>query len=114
MSFPVTRQRRLRSNDVMRRLVRQNHLSVDDLVYPLFTCPGSNLKEPIASMAGCFHISPDIIAQEAAEVASLGIPAVLLFGLPEQKDPSGLQGYTDDSTVCQAIKAIKKAVPDLL
>lgn len=114
MSFPVTRQRRLRSNDVMRRFVRQNHLSVDDLTCPLFTCPGSNIKEPIPSMAGCFHISPDTIAQEAVEVATLGIPAVLLFGLPEQKDAAGTQGYVGDSTVCQAIKEIKKATPDLL
>lgn len=114
MSFPVTRQRRLRANDVIRRLVRQNRLSADDLVYPLFTCPGSNVKEPIPSMPGCFHISTDIIAQEAAEVASLGIPAVLLFGLPEQKDASGSQGYAENSAVCRAIKAIKKDVPDLL
>ena len=114
MSFPIIRQRRLRANAVIRRLVRQNHLCVDDLVYPLFTCPGSNVKEPIPSMSDCFHITPDIIAQEAAEIASLGIPAILLFGLPEQKDATGSQGHAEDSTVCQAIKEIKKSVPDLL
>lgn len=114
MGFPTTRQRRLRSSAEMRRLVSQTKVSVDDLVYPLFTCPGKGVKEPIASMAGCFHFSPDRIAEEAAEVASLGIPAVLLFGLPEKKDATGSEAYAEDSTVCQAIRQIKKAVPELL
>jgi porphobilinogen synthase len=114
MSFPVTRQRRLRANAALRRLVCQTKLSVDDFVYPLFTCPGTNIKTPIPSMAGCSHFSPDRIAEEAKEVASLGIPAVLLFGLPEQKDPQGSESCTDDSTVCQAIQQIKQAVPELL
>jgi porphobilinogen synthase len=87
---------------------------VDNFVYPLFTCPGINIKTPIPSMAGCFHFSPDRITEEAVEVASLGIPAVLIFGLPEQKDSLGSQAYIDDSTVCQAIRQIKKAVPELL
>ena len=114
MGFPTIRQRRLRANASMRRLVCQTKLSVDNFVYPLFACPGTNIKDPIASMADCFHFSADKIAEEAIEVASLGIPAVLLFGLPEQKDASGSQAYTDDSTVCRAIRQIKKAVPDLL
>ncbi|MDH4202065.1 MAG: porphobilinogen synthase [Phycisphaerae bacterium] len=114
MGFPVIRQRRLRASAELRRLVCQTKVSVDDLVYPLFTCPGKGVKEPIASMAGCFHFSPDRIAEEAAEVASLGIPAVLLFGLPEQKDESGSEAYAEDSTVCRAIRQIKKAVPELL
>ena len=114
MYFPKTRQRRLRANAAMRRLVCQTKLSVDDFVYPLFTCPGTDIKDPIASMAGCFHFSADRIAEEAMEVASLGIGAVLLFGLPEQKDSSGSQAYIEDSTVCQAIRQIKKAVPELL
>jgi porphobilinogen synthase len=98
----------------MRRLVRENHLCVDDLVYPLFACPGSNVKEPIESMTGCSHLSPDLIAEEAKEVALLGIPAVLIFGLPEKKDPNGSEAYVSDSTVCQAVRAIKKAVPELI
>ncbi len=114
MSFPTTRPRRLRANAQIRRLVCQTKLSVDNIVYPLFTCPGTNIKEPIPSMDGCFHFSADKIAEEAMEVASLGIPAVLLFGLPSQKDSSGSQGYTEDSTVCQAIRQIKEAVPELL
>jgi len=114
MGFPTTRQRRLRANAPMRRLVCQTKLSVDNFVYPLFVCPGTNIKEPIPSMADCFHFSADRIAQEAAEVASLNIPAVLLFGLPEQKDPTGSQGYSENSTVCQAVRQIKKAAPELL
>ena len=98
----------------MRRLVRQTSLSVNDLVYPLFTCPGKGVKEPIESMTGCFHISPDLIAEEAAEIASLGIPAVLLFGLPEKKDATGSEASADDGAVQQAIRNIKAAVPDLL
>ena len=114
MYFPITRQRRLRANAVMRRLVCQTKLSADNFVYPLFTCPGTNIKDPITSMDGCFHFSADTITEEAIEVASLGIPAILLFGLPEQKDPSGSQAYTENSTVCQAIRQIKKAAPELL
>lgn len=114
MAFPTTRPRRLRTTATMRRLVAENELSVNDLVYPLFTCPGTNVKEPIASMDGCFHISPDIIAEEAKEIASLGIPAVLIFGLPEGKDATGSQAADPEGAVQQAIKAIKKACPDLL
>ena len=114
MGFPTTRQRRLRVNASLRRLVCQTKLSVDNFIYPLFTCPGTNLKTPIPSMSGCFHFSADKIAEEAMEVASLGIGAILLFGLPEQKDPKGSQAYTEDSTVCRAIRQIKKAVPELL
>jgi porphobilinogen synthase len=98
----------------MRRLVAENELSVNDLVYPLFTCPGTNVKEPIASMDGCFHLSPDLIVKEALEVVSLGIPAVLIFGLPEGKDPTGSQSADPDGPVQQAIRGIKKAAPDLL
>ena len=114
MGFPVIRQRRLRSSAEMRRLVSQTKVSIDDFVYPLFACPGKGVKEPIASMAGCFHFSPDRIAEEATEVASLGIPAVLLFGLPKKKDAAALEAYSEDSTVCQAIRQIKEAVPELL
>jgi len=106
--------RRLRSSDSMRRLVRETSLSVDDLVYPLFVREGENLKEPIKSMTGCFHFSPDTIAAEAVEVAALGIPAVLLFGLPEKKDQTGSQAWAEDGVVQRSIKEIKKAAPDLL
>jgi porphobilinogen synthase len=98
----------------MRRLVRETVLSVDDLVYPLFVREGKGIKEPIKSMADCFHFSPDTIAAEAAEVASLGIPAVLLFGLPGKKDDVGSEAWAEDGVVQRAIKEIKKASPGLL
>jgi porphobilinogen synthase len=106
--------RRLRSSDSMRRLVRQTALSVDDLVYPLFVREGKGLKQPIKSMADCFHFSPDTIVAEAVEVASLGIPAVLLFGLPGKKDDIGSQAWAEDGVVQRSIREIKKAAPDLL
>jgi porphobilinogen synthase len=98
----------------MRRLVRQATISVDDLVYPLFVREGRGLKTPIKSMTDCFHFSPDTIASEAAEVAALGIPAVLLFGLPEKKDETGSQAWAEAGVVQRSIKEIKKAAPDLL
>lgn len=98
----------------MRRLVRQTHLNVDDLVYPLFVRDGRGLKEPIGSMDGCYHFSPDLAAAEAAEAAKLGIPAVLLFGLPRQKDARGSDAWAEDGAVQQAIRAIKDKAPDLL
>ena len=114
MGFPKIRMRRLRSSNAMRRLVRKNTLSVDDLVYPLFVREGSGIKEPIKSMDDCFHFSPDTIAAEAVEVASLGIPAVLLFGLPDKKDDIGSQAWAEDGVVQQAVREIKKAAPELL
>ena len=114
MLFPEIRMRRLRSSGTMRRLVRETVLSVDNLVYPLFVCPGENVKEPIPSMTDCFHFSPDTIATEAAEVESLGIPAVLLFGLPTEKDETGSQAWAENGAVQQAIKQIKKNSPELL
>jgi porphobilinogen synthase len=98
----------------MRRLVRQTTLSVDDLVYPLFVREGQGLKTPIKSMTDCFHFSPDTIASEAAEVAALGIPAVILFGLPEKKDEKGSQAWAETGVVQRSISQIKKAAPDLL
>lgn len=114
MVFPKTRMRRLRSSDAMRRLVRETALSVDDLVYPLFVREGKGLKEPIKSMTGCFHFSPDTVAAESAEVAELGIPAVLLFGLPGKKDDIGSQAWAEDGVVQRSIREIKKVVPNLL
>ena len=114
MGFPKIRMRRLRSSSAMRRLVRTTTLNVDDLVYPLFVRDGSGIKEPIKSMDDCFHFSPDTIAAEAVEVASLGIPAVLLFGLPDKKDDIGSQAWAEDGVVQKAIREIKKATPELL
>jgi porphobilinogen synthase len=95
-------------------MVAENVLSVNDLVYPLFTCPGNGVKDPINSMDGCYHLSPDLIVTEALEVAALGIPGVIIFGIPEGKDPTGSQSAYPDGPVQQSIRAIKKACPDLL
>jgi len=114
MSFAKIRMRRLRSSAPMRRLVRQTTLSVDDLVYPLFVREGKGLKAPIKTMADCFHFSPDTIAAEALEVASLRIPAVLLFGLPGKKDDIGSQAWAEDGVVQRSVREIKKATPELL
>ncbi len=114
MSYPVTRPRRLRKTAPMRRLVRETSLSVSNLVYPLFVCPGVDIKEPIDSMADCFHLSPDNAAREAKEVAKLGIGAILLFGTPRKKDAFGSEASSPDSAVAEATKRIKDAVPELL
>jgi porphobilinogen synthase len=114
MGFPKKRMRRLRSSPSMRRLVRQTSVSVDDLVYPLFVREGEGIKEPIKSMTGCYHFSPDTIADEAAEVASLGIPAVLLFGLPGRKNEIGSEAWAENGVVQRAIRQIKQATPELL
>ena len=114
MGFPDIRMRRLRTNSTMRRLVRETNLSVNDLVYPLFVKRGKGLKEPISSMTECFHFSPDTVAAEAAEVAGLGIPAVLLFGLAGKKDETGSEAWAEDGAVQKAVREIKKVVPQLL
>lgn len=114
MGFPEIRMRRLRRSATMRRMVRETTLRVDNLIYPLFVRAGQGLKKPIPSMRDCFHFSPDRIAEETAEVAELGIPAVLLFGLPAHKDEYGSESWAEDGVVQQAIREIKKRNPDLL
>lgn len=98
----------------MRRMVRETAVGVDDLIYPLFVRAGAKLKKPIASMTGCYHFSPDLIADEAEEIARLRIPAVLLFGLPEKKDEKGSEAWAETGVVQEAIRQIKKRVPELL
>jgi porphobilinogen synthase len=114
MAFPNNRMRRLRTSESMRRLVRETTVTVENLVYPLFVRKGNRLKEPIKSMADCFHFSPDTIVKEAEDVAKLGIPAVLLFGLPDKKDKTGSEAWAEDGAVQDAIRQIKKAVPELV
>lgn len=94
--------------------MRETDLSVGHLVYPLFVVPGSGIRQEILSMPGCFHLSVDQVVLEAEEVRKLGIPAVLLFGLPECKDETGTEAYASDGIVQQAVRAIKVHVPDLL
>ena len=114
MQFPEYRGRRLRKNENLRRLVRETKLSVDDLVYPLFAVPGKSVKKPIMSMPGQFQLSVDYIAKEAREAFELGIPAVLLFGIPSKKDEQGTGAFAKDGIVQQAVKRIKNEVPDIL
>jgi len=114
MGFPQTRMRRLRNSPVMRRLLAGTQLHVDSFVYPMFVCPGEGIQTPIASMEGCFHYSADRIADPAQEIHSLGISAILLFGLPEKKDAQGSQSWSEQSAVCRAIRQIKSKVPGLL
>ena len=114
MPFPIHRPRRLRSNDTLRRMVRETRLSVDDLIYPMFICPGEGVREPIGAMPGVNQLSVDQGVEECREVAGLGIPAVILFGIPESKDAAGTGAYADDGIVQQAIRAIKQNVPDLM
>jgi len=114
MSFPENRPRRLRRTENLRRMVRETTLLVDNLVFPLFVCPGKGVRREIASLPGQFHLSVDQLAREAESVAQLGIPAVMLFGLPEKKDPVGSEAWHPEGIVQRAIRAIKKAAPDLV
>ena len=114
MPFPTHRPRRLRRNENWRRMVRETHLRTDDLVYPLFVVPGEGVRNPVRSMPTVFQLSIDEVVAEAIEVHRLGIPAVILFGVPAHKDAVGSEGYDPDGIVPRAIRAIKEAVPDLL
>lgn len=111
--FPVHRYRRLRKNDVIRRMVRETAISPDDFIYPLFVTFGKGVRKEISSMPGCYQESVDEIVKNAKEIHSLGIPSVILFGIPQQKDELGTSAYNDQGEVQQAIKAIKDAVPGL-
>ena len=95
-------------------MVRETRLSVDDLIYPMFICPGEGVREPIGAMPGVNQLSVDQGVEECREVAGLGIPAVILFGIPESKDAAGTGAYADDGIVQQAIRAIKQNVPELM
>jgi porphobilinogen synthase len=114
MSFPANRPRRLRRTALIRSMVQETRLSPKNFIYPLFVCPGEGVKREISSMPGNYHLSVDEAAVERSEVAALGIPAVILFGLPETKDEVGSGGYADDGIVQRATRAIKAGVPNLL
>ena len=114
MQFPDYRPRRLRKNENFRRLIRETKLSVDNLIYPMFVVPGQKVKKPIASMPGNFQMSVDHIVREAARMKELGIPAVLLFGIPEKKDEIASGALAKDGIVQRAIRAIKEKVPEIL
>jgi porphobilinogen synthase len=114
MPFPVYRPRRLRESPLMRSMVRETSLRIDDFVYPLFAVHGRGVREPIASMPGQFRLSIDELLKECKDAASMGLPAVLLFGLPRDKDPRGTEAYAEDGIIQQAVRAVKDTIPDLL
>jgi porphobilinogen synthase len=114
MLFPDYRPRRLRQNEAFRRMIRETRLSVDDLILPLFAINGSNVQNPIASMPGHFQLSVDHLMKAATSAFNLGIPAVMLFGIPESKDPLGTRAYADDGIVQKATRALKDKLPELV
>jgi len=114
MFFPEFRARRLRRNDAMRRMVRETFLRPEDMIYPMFSAFGKDIKKEIVSMPGIYQQSIEHIVTEAKEVYELGIPAVILFGIPETKDALGQDAYSDTGIIQETIKAIKAAVPKLL
>jgi len=114
MNFPEYRPRRLRKNEPFRRLIRETYLSVDNFILPLFATVGKGVKKPIGSMPGHFQLSVDLLVKEAQECKELGIPAVLLFGIPERKDETASGAFARDGIVQQAVRRIKEKVPDIL
>jgi porphobilinogen synthase len=112
--FPVNRPRRLRRTEALRGMVRETKLSTDGLVYPMFACPGKGVRTEVSSMPGVFQQSPDQIVEECREVADLGIPAVILFGLPEKKDETGSEAASSTGAVQLSIEAIRKAKLELV
>jgi len=111
--FPVARLRRLRMTDTLRSMVRETQLSKKDFIYPLFVVPGNKVKREISSMPGVYQMSIDQLVRECADVYSLGIPAVIFFGIPEHKDEVGSSAYDEHGIVQEALRAVKKEVPEL-
>ena len=114
MAFPVTRFRRLRRTEQLRNMVRETRLTPDAFVYPMFVCPGEGVRKEVGSMPGVFNLSVDRAVEEARQTHALGVPAVILFGLPETKDEVATGAWTENGIVQQAARAIKREVPDLL
>ncbi len=114
MGFPATRLRRLRRTAVLRGLVRETRLAAEQLVLPLFVCPGAGVARPVASMPGVHQLSVDRVVETAAAAWEAGVRAVLLFGLPERKDAVGSASWADDGIVQQALAALGRAVPGLV
>ena len=111
---PFYRPRRLRAHESLRRLIRETTLSVDDLIYPMFVVHGHNTATEISAMPGCYQYSVDNLVNAAKELAALGIPGTILFGIPDTKDALGSEAYAEDGIIQQAVRAIKDAVPNLL
>jgi porphobilinogen synthase len=114
MAFPITRPRRLRRSDTLRRMVRETRLSPDNLIQPLFVCPGRDVVRPVPSMPGVAQMSVDKIVAEARAIHKAGVPAVILFGIPSRKDAVGSEAWNDDGEVQRAIRELKEHVPGLV
>jgi porphobilinogen synthase len=114
MAFPVTRLRRLRRTSQLRDMVRETRLTPQAFVYPMFVCPGEGVRKAIGSMPGVFNLSVDEAVKEAKDVHSLGVPSVILFGLPEKKDEVASGAWAEDGIVQQAARALKREVPELV
>ena len=114
MLFPDFRGRRLRANKNFRRMIRETKLSCDDLILPLFAIEGKEVKKPIESMPGHFQLSCDYIVKKAKEADEAGVPAIILFGIPDRKDSLATRAYAPDSIVQKAVQAVKEKVPDIL
>ena len=114
MAFPINRPRRLRRTETLRRMVRETRLAPEDLILPLFVCPGRDVKRAVESMPGVAQLSVDNAAREARETFAAAVPAVILFGMPEHKDPQGSEAWNDSGVVQNAIREIKERVPELL
>jgi len=113
MLFPDYRPRRLRQNEAFRRMIRETQLDVDDFILPLFAIEGKDVKDPIASMPGHFRFSIDHLVKAAKKAYDLGIPAIMIFGLPDKKDPLGTRAYAKDGIVQKAVKDVKNKLPEL-
>jgi porphobilinogen synthase len=113
-TFPVTRLRRLRRTPALRSLVRETSVELGDLVYPLFVCPGEGIERPLEGLPGIAQRSVDKLCDEAEEAAELGVSAVLLFGIPEQKDEVGSEAYADDGIVQRTLRALRERIPELV
>src|SRR4029434_88508 len=114
MPHPMFRPRRLREKALLRKMVRETALAVDDFVYPLFVTHGRGVREPIGSLPGQHRLSADEMIKECKAAAGMGIPAVLLFGIPAEKDPHGSEAWAEDGIVQQAVRAVEDRGPDLL
>src|SRR5512141_220568 len=114
MAFPIQRPRRLRRSELLRSFVRETRLSPEGFVYPLFVCPGKGVRKEVRSMPGVFNLTVDEAVKEAHEVQDIGIPSVILCGLPEKKDEVATGAWADDGIVQQATRAIKREVKNLL
>jgi porphobilinogen synthase len=114
MPFPINRPRRLRRNDTLRRMIRETRLSPDNLIHPLFVCPGRGVVNPVPSMPGVAQLSVDRVAAEARAIHAAGVPAIILFGIPERKDALGSEAWNDNGEVQRAIREVKEKVPGLV